>query len=501
MGNRPNILIFMTDHQRSDTVWPDSPALTPNVDRLAAEGLIFNEAYCPSPHCCPSRATFFTGLYPSQHGVWNNIANENALSHGLSPGVRIWSEDLVEAGYQMHYDGKWHVSVEESPADRGWEEHFASGVAGEHQSRSWEMFKESAASLTQTERGEAQILRPGYGAYTLYSESQPGDRFIQHDEKVFDIAGLVLPDLLEKSDPWCLYVGMIGPHDPYNVPRKFLDLYDPEQIELPPNFADDLSDKPRIYQRMRDQVFGQLSEAEVRDAIRHYYAYCTYLDDLFGQILQVLDASAASDDTLVIYCSDHGDYAGDHGLFAKGIPCFRGAYNIPIVMRWPNGISNPGRQEKSFVSLADIAPTLLEVAGVQVERDFAGQSLLPFMHDSTPLNWREAVFTQCNGIELYFTQRSVRASGFKLTFNGFDQDELYDLRNDPHEMVNQADNPKYADIKKDLYRRLWQFAYQNDDHFAQNPYITVALAEYGPGCSSSENTMNNSNVLHKQRNY
>ena len=192
-------------------------------------------------------------------------------------------------------------------------------------------------------------------------------------------------------------------------------------------------------------------------------------------------ASAASDDTLVIYCSDHGDYAGEHGLFAKGIPCFRGAYNVPIIMRWANGISNPGRQVESFVSLADIAPTLIEIAGLEVDRELAGMSLFPWMHDETPGQWREAVFTQCNGIELYFTQRSVSTSDFKLIFNGFDQDELYDLRDDPHEMVNHAENPKYAEIKKDLYRHLWQFAYQNDDHFAQNPYITVALAEYGPG--------------------
>jgi arylsulfatase A-like enzyme len=482
MGKRPNILIFMTDHQRSDTVWPGSAALTPNVDRLAAQGLMFTEAYCPSPHCCPSRATFFTGLYPSQHGVWNNICNENALSHGLNPGVRTWSEDLAAGGYQMHYDGKWHVSIKETPANRGWREHFVTGTIGDYHSHSWRSYREKAASLTQTERGDAQILRPGYGTYTLYGESKSVAGELQdHDEKVFETAMEVLPRLLESSNPWCLYIGMIGPHDPYNVPQKYLDLYDPSGIELPPNYTDTLGDKPRIYQRLRNQVFGQLSEAEVREGIRHYYAYCSYLDDLFGQILQILDDSHEKDDTLVIYCSDHGDYAGDHGLFTKGIPCFRGAYNVPIIMRWPSGIANPGRQEGAFVSLADIAPTLLEVVGLQADSDLAGISLLPWMRDSNPGKWRDAVFTQFNGVELYYTQRSVTTRDFKLTFNGFDFDELYDLRIDPHDMVNQADNPDFAAIKKDMYQRLWQFAYQTDDHFAQNPYITVALAEYGPG--------------------
>jgi arylsulfatase A-like enzyme len=442
---------------------------------------MFSEAYCPSPHCCPSRATFFTGLYPSQHGVWNNICNENALSHGLNPGVRTWGEDLAAEGYRMHYDGKWHVSIEESPADRGWVEHFVSGTADDYHSRTWEGYQEIAAGISHGERSEAQILQPGYGKYTLYGKSQPDDKHIQHDEKVFETASQVLPQLLESDDPWCLYVGMIGPHDPYNVPGEFLDLYDPGLIELPPNFADNLSDKPRIYQRIRDQVFSQLSEPEMRDAIRHYYAYCSYLDDLFWRILKTLDASKAKDDTLVIFCADHGDYAGEHGLFSKGIPCFRGAYNVPIVMRWPNGIANPGRTEQAFVSLADIAPTLLEIADLQVEHTSAGMSLLPWMRDSKPDMWREAMFTQCNGVELYFTQRSVTTRDFKLTFNGFDYDELYDLRSDPLEMHNQTDNPKYAEVKKELYHSLWQFAYQNDDHFADNPYMTVALAEYGPG--------------------
>jgi arylsulfatase A-like enzyme len=92
----PNILIMMTDHQRGDTVLPEHPAITPNLDCFSEEGVTFEETYCPSPHCCPSRATFFTGLYPSRHGVWNNICNDQALSYGLKDGIRLWSEDLAD---------------------------------------------------------------------------------------------------------------------------------------------------------------------------------------------------------------------------------------------------------------------------------------------------------------------------------------------------------------------------------------------------------------------
>ena len=189
----------------------------------------------------------------------------------------------------------------------------------------------------------------------------------------------------------------------------------------------------------------------MREGIRHFWAYCTYLDDLFGQLLAALDATGQRDNTLVLYTSDHGDYCGEHGLFAKGIPCFQGAYRVPAVMRWPAGIADPGRREDAFVSLADFGPTFqARHAPEPVEghsRRFdqlsdrtwpTGASLLPFLQGRQPDAWRDAIHTQCNGVELYYTQRSVMTREFKYVFNGFDRDELYDLRTDPDELRNLA---------------------------------------------------------------
>ncbi len=474
---KPNILIFMTDHQRADTVLAEHPAITPNLDRFAQDGVTFAHTYCPAPHCCPSRATFFTGLYPSRHGVWNNVCNRQALSHGLKDGVRLWSEDLAEAGYQMHFCGKWHVSVEESPTDRGWTEHFVSAAAGTHHGVTWEHYRQRAAEPDPTQRGEAEILRPGYGTYRLYGTSS--DAGTSHDETAVAKALEVLDALTADSEPWCLYVGAIAPHDPYDVPQRFLDLYDLNDVSLPESYGDELADKPRIYQRVREQIFGQLSEREVREGIRHFWAYCSYLDDLFGQLLRALERTGQSENTLVLYCSDHGDYCGEHGLFAKGIPCFQGAYHVPAVIRWPALIKNPGRRIGEFVSLADFAPTFLEATGLAMDRHFTGASLMPVLRDETPSDWRDEIHTQCNGVELYYTQRSVMTKDFKYVFNGFDRDELYDLRIDLHEMRNVADDPAYEDVKRLLCRRLWRFAYR-EDASAINPYITVGLAPFGP---------------------
>jgi choline-sulfatase len=473
----PNVLIFMTDHQRADTVLPERPTITPHLDEFVEQGVTFTEAYCPSPHCCPSRATFFSGLYPSRHGVWNNVCNRQALSRGLNQGVRLWSEDLAEAGYAMHFSGKWHVSVEESPSDRGWREHFVSAVAGTHHGVTWDHYRRVASRPDDAERLDGEILRPGYGTYKLFGVDDGTGN--QHDENATAKALEALDSLAQTSQPWCLYVGAIAPHDPYVVPGRFLDLYQLEDVTLPASYFDDMTDKPAIYQRLRRQVFGQLSKRDVRESIRHYWAYCSYLDGLFGKLLQSLERTGQAHNTLVIYCSDHGDYCGDHGLFCKGIPSFRGAYNIPIVLRWPAFVKDPGRRVSEFVSLADVAPTLLEAAGIDAGRTLTGQSLIPFLLDEDVTGWRDEIHTQCNGVELYYTQRSVRTRTHKYVFNGFDLDELYDLRLDPYEMRNVADDPEYADVIREMCRRLWRFACKEDDTII-NPYITVGLAPHGP---------------------
>ncbi|MBI2441421.1 MAG: sulfatase-like hydrolase/transferase [Lentisphaerae bacterium] len=477
----PNILIFMTDHQRGDTVWPTHPALTPAVERLAQEGITFSQAFCPSPHCCPSRATFFSGLYPSRHGIWNNVTDRQALSVSLKDGVRLWSEDLKQAGYDLYFSGKWHVSATRFPEDYGFEDRGVTCGKSTFHGRDWSYYQDLAKAPLPAKRAEGEILRPGYPAYQLYGVHPEKDEW--HDERVLAQALDVLKTLKGHAKPWGHFIGLLGPHDPYLVPDKYLALYDLASVPLPPNYSDTMEDKPALYRRMRRTRFGQLSERETRDAIRHFWAYCSYLDFQFSQVLAALEATGQAEDTLVLYVSDHGDYCGEHGLFAKGIPCFRGAYHVPAIIRWSAGIKNPGRTQEAFVSLADFAPTFLEAAGIKPNRPFSGQSLIPFLRNEEPPGWRDTVFTQCNGVELYVTQRSVITKEYKYVFNGFDEDELYDLRNDPHEMKNLSFDPAYEEIKKQMCIRLWHECQKEDDTVANNPYITVALAPYGPACA------------------
>lgn len=482
MSSRPNILIFMTDQQRADVVEADHPCLTPNLDRFAADGVRFRQVYTPTAHCCPARATFFTGLYPSRHGVFNNIFNNAAINTELNPGIATFGEQLKEAGYRLNFSGKWHVSTTEDPADRGWEELHTTATKGTHHGRSIDDWRVQAAQSEPDERARGTVQRPGWGPFTVYKtlpDGGPKGYEQDNDYKVIRAAVDALPDLAVGDEPWALWVGPIGPHDPFNVPEKFVKMYDPAQIELPTSYADRMEDKPRIYQRMRRQFWDQLGEDEVRESIAHYWAYCTMMDALFGEVLDALEAKGQADDTLVLFLSDHGDYCGDHGLYLKGVPAFREAYHLPCVARWPAGIAQPGRSVDEFVTLADFAPTFLELAGIEPSPDLTGRSIAPFLRGETPEGWTDTFYTQMNGVELYYSQRVVATKEYKYVYNGFDFDELYDLRTDPHEMRNVAEDPAYADVKRELVQRMWRFAAAQDDRIF-NPYGTVAFAPWGP---------------------
>ena len=244
--------------------------------------------------------------------------------------MRLWSEDLAVAGYDPRFSGKWHIGALESPKSAGRREHFVtSGPGAHHGSDIGSRSRPGGSDRAQRAAGRAMRGRscgPVPGLPAVWRDAGDANR---HDEEAVAHGLEALAEVGSHREPWCLFVGAIVPHDPYIVPGRYLDLYDPDDVPLPPAIANDLAGRPAIYSRMRDQIFGQLTEREVREGVRHFWAYCSYLDDLFGQLLAALAWSGQVEETLVLYVADHGDYCADHGLFAKGIPCFAG----PITCR------------------------------------------------------------------------------------------------------------------------------------------------------------------------
>lgn len=483
--NQPNIIVFMTDHQRGDTILTHGPVHTPNIDRFRKHAVAFSNAWCPSPHCCPSRASFFSGLYPSQHGVWNNVNVGNALSHRPFDTVRLFSQDLKEAGYRLYFSGKWHVSAENGPDAYGFETLFHPVRYQRYPHcpdvRDWHTYRSGGPmDRGDEERTPGRVVRAGYPPYVQYGI----DETPYQDERVVQAAVEKLAQVGTDA-PFFLFVGPLGPHDPYFVPQRFLDLYDADDIELPENFDDPMDDKPALYRRTKER-YAQLSREEHRESLRHFYAFCSYEDELFGRILDQVEARGMMENTLILYVSDHGDYMGSHGLWAKGLPCFREAYHI-CSLAGGGVVKNGGREDSHRLSLADWAPTFLELAGAP-PRPMAGRSLAPLLRDEPADGWREESYTQSNGNEIYGIQRAVWNDKWKYVFNTFDYDELYDLENDPGEThnllhgtadFNIAASP-YGQTVRQMCRKLWQFACEHQDNCV-NPYIMTALAPFGPG--------------------
>ena len=500
----PNILIFLVDQMPYDVVSPDHPCQMPNARRLASEGVSFTRALTPSPHCCPSRATFMTGLYPSRHGVYNNVDTNTAFQSGLNPGVRTFSEDLADDGYRLAYAGKWHISNEETPADRGWEElvpYRKNSLS--RRNEDWD----GASEVSDHVRQAGEIFRPGWGSTHATGHSLTGSGAYENTSWYRDAVGpgiRALPELCGHDEPWALCISTdMGPTTP--VPEEIAALYDPGDVDLPPSYSDFMHDKPRVYQRMRYQIWGQLTEDEVRKSIAHYWAVCTLQDRYFGDILSALEATGQAENTVVAFVADHGDYMFAHGLRCLGIPSFREVYHVPAIVRWPVGISGPGREVERFVSLADFGPTFLDLAGCGVPVGLTGRSLAPFLSGESPEDWPDAWYSQTKGNEVYYTQRIVQTSKYKYVCNWFDFDELYDLHADAHEMVNLAfprqlpTDPEMAvpettsgsftpwpplppqldDVRRELLGKMWRFARREDD-IIFNSYPPVALAPYGP---------------------
>lgn len=467
--SRPNILIFMTDQHQAATVDPGSPCLTPNIDRFASQGMRFSRAYTPTALCAPARASFVTSLYPHRHGMLNNPHVSMAIRKGLAGPFPHFSDRLKEAGYRLSYCGKWHVSEEKRPSDHGWEE--PDEATQRKLWGGWPGGKVPASA-------GYWLRRPGYEPYLLYGTPDCGpEEFTEHSWTRYAIGRL--KELAKGRRPWCLYLGVHGPHDPYVAPPEFVRKYDPARIPEPASFHDPMSDKPAVYRRWREEVWGTLDWPQYAAATAHYWGFVSFLDDLFGQLMAALDETGQASDTLVLFTSDHGEMMGGHGLFFKGVPAFEECYRIPMIARLP-GVVPAGTSCAEFASLIDIGPTLIELAGARPLDESHGRSMVPLLRGEVPADWPQEFLGQFHGTELLYSQRIVTTKRHKYVFNGFDFDELYDLEADPHEMRNLYSSSGHRGVLADMLARLWRRSLAVGDTISCLGYPTTDLVPNGP---------------------
>lgn len=448
MPDRPNILLIMGDQAMWSMIAGRSPIRTPNLDRLAAEGLVFERSYTPVSVCCPARAMLATGSYPWHNGVFNQVHVPQSMNPDMRPGVVTYAQRLRASGYRTGYVGKWHASHVRGPRDFGYDEH--GGVRHDPDAPvpiGYHLPKDPAEHYDPSAyparfSGAKTLSWPGSEPFEMWAvDERPPEA--THTHFLAERATAMLNRLAVGSDPWHLEVHFPQPHDPYQPLRQFLEHYSPDDVELPRSFyLETFAGKPGMHAREAG-LWAELSEGDFRDGRRHYYAYCEQLDHYVGQVLDALEATGQADRTLVVFTCDHGDLVGAHRMFIKGWMPYEEGHRIPMIARWP-GVIPAGSRSEALVQLQDWAHTFVAIASAEPLPHAGGKDLTPILRNPAGEAGPDAILNVYYGGEFLYTQRILISRDSKYVFNGFAEDEFYDLERDPDELHNVVEHPAYA---------------------------------------------------------
>jgi choline-sulfatase len=427
MPNRPNIVIVMVD-QLTGTLFPDGPAaflVVPNLRRLFAGGVRFANTYCPSPLCAPSRSAFMTGLLPSQTRVYDNAAE-------FSSSIPTFAHHLRGAGYTTVLSGKMHfvgpdqlhgfeerLTTDIYPADYGWTPNWSK--PGER----IDWWYHNLSSVTAA--GMAEITNQ-----------------LEFDDEVAFLANQRLLQMARRGDgqrPFCMTVSFTHPHDPFVARPKHWDLY-PDGTIPPPHVSPIPVDQidahsRRLYFDNNTPAYA-ITERMVTDSRRAYCANISYVDDKIGELLTTLEACQFTRETIIVFCSDHGEMLGERGMWFK-MNFFEGSARVPLLIHAPERFSE--RTVTAPVSTTEIMPFLLGAAGVAVEASPGLAALATGeAHDD------RLVVAEYAAEGSIAPMIMLRRGRWKFVHTPVDPDQLFDLAADPHELTNMAAVPAHRAI-------------------------------------------------------
>jgi arylsulfatase A-like enzyme len=468
-SRRPNILVLMGDHVQGALLDRESQCQTPNLDRLAAQGVKFSRCYTPNGMCSPARASLMTATYPSTHGVWDCTHVQKKGWVDVSPKLTHWAQRLVKAGYRTGYFGKWHVTQSEEIKPYGWQE-----------------YNIKTGRFMDTEISGTKIIsrKEGYRDLTMAVVPQNGGDEPHHP--AFDQGVDFIRRHAASDEPFCCFVSTAEPGGS-TPPKRFFDLYDVEVTRVSPTLRDDLTGKSEIQHRMQ-AVWKDIDDDDWRKVTTCYLAEMTFVDSEVGRILQTLRETKCWENTIVVYLSDHGQMLGAHGINGLGVGLgYEETYRIPLVIRLPDWLENKGRSglareiDDAMVNLMDVGPTLLDLCGLEPLPDSQGRSLRPLIEGTSKKNeWQEA-YGEFFSQRFMYSQRIVWRNDWKYIFSPGGVDELYNLADDPHEEHNLAADPKHHDILIDMVKRMWRnMAKIGDSTLLNTHYNTLRTAPIGP---------------------
>lgn len=508
----PNILCLCMDQLRYDHLgcYGNQMVRTPNLDRLAARGMVFDNAYVTSPLCMPARSTFFTGRTPRGHGVRTN-------GIPLDPRVPTMTETLRQAGYHTHAVGKIHLhnfGEQAMPTDprelaqwpesrRAWDQGAISHLplpyyglesalyVGGHGSWVW-------GDYVNWMRAEHPDLLPAiYGQEVLedwtplcgehaYKSALPAE--LHYNRWIADRTNEFLAQRAQDGRPFFCWTSFPDPHHPYVAPRPYCDWYDPAEMPLPTRRPGELDDLPPFYRIVHDegptrwQGLAGRFEATRRtdDELRHIwamtYAMVSCADAALGLVLDQLEALGLAENTLVCFLADHGDMLGDHYIVNKGPFHFDSLLRMPMIWSWPGHIAE-GTRADGLATQTDLAPTLLDLCGLPIPEGpcpaqpvapyqrapWPGHSLLPILRGEVQ-RVRDWVIVENDEDYLGSAVRSFITDEYKLTvYSGHpDWGELFDRRNDPGELHNLWDDPAMQETRSRLMQEFL-YAYLEEE--------------------------------------
>jgi len=449
---RPNFLFINTDQQRWDTLgcYGAEVAQTPHIDRLAAEGVRFDNCACSHTVCMPARASWLTGQYPRTSGVWHNGVP-------LDPKSDMIHVRLKEAGYHAALIGKSHIA-------NVWDRKIKHPLYG------FDLMLEACGDpwykdeyfqwLTDQglfEKYKAEFRRHGHrSGYTrdIDEDLHMNNWMTGHVEKYFQ-------ERARDGRPFYLSVGFFDPHHPFDPCDPYASMFDPADMRMP-LYKDGELDKmpPHVKRRVRGEC---RDEKHIRQTIAAYHAMITHIDTMVGRIMKALDRTGLEKNTVVVFTSDHGEMLGDHSILLKGPLFYEGAVHVPLIYRFPRRFGVRG-VDAGAASHVDCAPTFAALAGVKGPANMQGVPLFDRdlrlrpkgAFDGTLTEWTDRPSRATEGP--YFIARCYRTERWKLVHcPGKDYGELYDRRNDPHEYENKWADPAFAKVRREMTDGLGRF--------------------------------------------
>ncbi|PCJ58251.1 MAG: hypothetical protein COA73_10085 [Candidatus Hydrogenedentota bacterium] len=496
-----NVLLIVTDQQTYNSInsLGNEHIQTPNLDRLVNEGMSFSNYFIAGYSCTPSRGCLLTGLYSHNHGALVNDAK-------LNPDVKTIGAILKKSDYSTGYMGKWHLSghsYRNSPNRKGipfggsyfqkredvhsqFKYNVVAGGSGDDLpyegydvwTSGWNDYhsflKRSGYANKVKEAYDRglilgnHVISPTGGEekhiYSSFPEQYNVDTFLTDEAIQF------IKNQNKDTNPFSLIVSLFGPHPPVAPPKPYDSMYLDIEIPLPANFIDTFEDKSPFERNSHNYVKNIWTEAQFKNYIARYWGFVTYIDTQIGRMLDTLDEEGLTEDTLVMFTTDHGDMVGAHGFIRKMYrPIFQELGQVPFIIRQP-GIIPEGKSSDAMISSIDVVPTMLDLLEISSDIEFDGRSFAPLIRGETDTH-RDRVF--CSGgitdIIVFEKRWKYSTPWGRYGYSPYPEevDELYDRKNDPYDLKNLAYESSHLDIVVEMQKKIESWLEEFDHPYPQ----------------------------------